>query len=526
MKLGFLLSAAVVALAPAAVSAQAPAPLAGVKNVIVIINDGGGETVYDALRLYRGAPLTTDGSTFRKVHVSTYPLRPDSPANNQPGTDAQDPSVVYDSAKFWDTDPVAGISTVPGYSTPASPGAGFSPLLAPLYPAAFEGYEWSRFAHPDSGNTASSIADGVKTYNNAINVDGSGDAQITFIDLIDAARLVGKTTGVVSTVQFSDATPAALGGAHNIARANRTAIAAEMFSTGKLDVIGGTGNPDYNDDGQVRTPAYTWVSQPLWTDLKAGTNTSGLNGRNWQLIQDKEPIQALAAKSVKPSTRPLAMIIKGDNSSQFNRTNTATIVDPVTGLARPIRHTEDTVLATPLKTNVPSQAELTIAALNKLDAAGKGFYLMSEAGAVDRAEHANDTARMIEELDASDVTVQAIIDWVNRKDTSATWDNTLLIITADHDHLLYGPQGDTIPFQPLEDRGPGNVPGNKWFGPNHGTGVVPLYAYGKGADAVVALASRTDSYTDQQGRSFGYGAYLDQTDLGNTLKATLGQTRN
>ena len=179
--------------------------------------------------------------------------------------------------------------------------------------------------------------------------------------------------------------------------------------------------------------------------------------------------------------------------------------------------------ATPLKTNVPSQAKLTLAALNALDQNGRGFYLMSEAGAVDRAEHANDTARMIEELDASEQTVQAVIDWVNRADTAATWENTLLIVTADHDHLLYGPNGDTIPFQPLVDNGPGVVPGNKWFGPNHGTGVVPLYAYGKGAAQVVALATKTDAYTDAQGRKFGYGKYLDQTELGALLKATVSQ---
>ncbi len=515
MRTKLLLGAALLAI-PVMAAAAAPAPIKGVKNIIIIINDGAGYTVYDAGRLYKGAPLVTDGAGFRKTSLSTYPLRSDSPTNNTPGSLIQDPATVFSSAKFWDTTPVAGLSTVAGYSSPASAQAGFTPLVGPLYPASFQGYEFSRFAHPDSGNTASSIATGVKSYNNAINVDGHGDPQIAITDLIDAATSVGKGTGVVSTVQFADATPAALGGAHNIARSNRTAIAAEMFSGGKLDVIGGTGNPDFNDDGLARTPAYTWVTAPLWADLKAGTNLTGQNGQKWTLLQDKAPIDAIADKLVKPPLK-LAMIIKGDNSSQFNRTNTAKI-----GGVN-INATQDTVYATPLKTNVPTQAKLTVAALNALDQNGRGFYLMSEAGAVDRAEHANDTARMIEELDASEQTVQAIIDWVNRADTAATWDNTLLIVTADHDHLLYGPNGDTVPFQPLTDNGPGVVPGNKWFGPNHGTGVVPLYAYGKGAANVVALANKTDAYTDAQGRKFGYGKYLDQTDLGALLKATVSQ---
>ncbi len=285
-----------------------------------------------------------------------------------------------------------------------------------------------------------------------------------------------------------------------------------MFSSGKLDVIGGTGNPDFNDDGLARTPAYTWVAQPLWTDLKSNTNLSGQNGQRWKFYQERADVEKLANRQIKPPAK-LAMIIRGDNSSQFNRTNT------VPG----INGTQDTVYGTPLKTNVPSQASLTVAALNALDVKGRGFYLMTEAGAVDRAEHANDTARMIEETIASEATVKAIIDWVNRADTSATWENTLLIVTADHDHLLYGPNGDTVPFQPLVDNGAGQVPGNKWFGPNHGVGLVPLYAYGKGAAEVVAMANKTDAYTDAQNRQWGHGQYLDQTELGAVLKATLGQ---
>jgi alkaline phosphatase len=130
---------------------------------------------------------------------------------------------------------------------------------------------------------------------------------------------------------------------------------------------------------------------------------------------------------------------------------------------------------------------------------------------------------MIEEQIASDATVQAVIDWVNRPDTAATWDNTVLIVTADHDHLLYGPQGDTVPFQPLQDNGPGVVPGNKWFGPNHGNGLVPLYAYGKSAAQLVALATHNDSYTAPGGATYGHGAFIDQTEIGDVLKATAAQ---
>lgn len=561
----FLIGVALCAMslpASAATAISGAQPIAGVKNIIIIINDGAGFTVYDASRFYNGKPLTTDGKGFVRTSVSTFPLRPDataaaSPNNNKPGSTAQDPSSVYSSERFWNTAPVGGPSGVRGYDISFSQ-AGFSPVPAPFapgtpvvfyngpdasgtpgalvnpssFPAGFQGYEFSRFAHPDSGNTASSLSTGVKTYNNAINVDGAGDPQIAIVDIIGMAKSVGKSAGVVTVVEFSDATPAALGGAHNIARANHGEIANEMFSRGYLDVIGGSGNPDYTNDGQpTATPVYApplpangggWIYAALWNDLKNNTNASGYNPFHFPLLQNKEDVQALANRSgafAKPPSR-VAMIVKGLTSTQFNRTNIVKRADGVT----PIDATEDTPYATPLKTNVPSQAELTVAALNVLDQNGRGFYLMSEGGAVDRAEHANDTARMIEELNASDETVKAIIDWVNRKDTAASWANTLLIVTADHDHLLYGPNGDTIPFQPLQDNGPGKVPGNKWFGPNHGVGLVPLFAYGQGAEAVKSLASHLDSYTDAQGRTYGHGLFVDQTELGAVLKATAAQT--
>lgn len=533
MQLKTILLSATLMVSPLTLATNAAAQaIPGVKNVIVIINDGAGPTVYDATRMYLGKPLVTDGAGFKAIHVSTYPLREDrlpnsvyssEPTfiggvlqdNNQPLTTRQQESVVYSSARFWDTTPVAGPSLATGYSA---------------YPAGFAGYEWSRYAHPDSGNTASSLASGNRSYNNSINVDGAGAPQVTITDIIDAAKAVGKTTGVVATVQFADATPAALGGAHNVFRGNGPAISAEMFSTGRLDVIAGTGNPDFDDNGIARaTPNYRWISPTHWADLKNGTNTSGNNALKWRLLQDKADIEALADKKVKPPVR-VAMIMKSDNSTQYNRSGAGTnptLHEPfVPGTTLPACFPAPVTpvpCAQPLKTNVPTQVKLTIAALNVLGSQGRGFYLMSEAGAVDRAEHGNSTGRMIEEQIDSDNTVQAVIDWVNRADTAATWDNTLLIVTADHDHLLLGPDAATIPHQPLVDQGAGKVPGNRWFGPNHGTGLVPLYAYGKGSDAIAALATMNDTYTDSSGRTFGKGAYTEQTVIGKVLKDTLGQ---
>lgn len=185
-------------MSPAVEQENGGATTAGpVKNVILMIADGAGANTLEATRLYlQGLPpsdprggevgtLVVDGPGFVNTRMSTYPLD----TRTLPGSDAQNPATVYDPAKNYDT------TLVPGTTS-----AG--------YPRAFAGYEWNRATAPDSANTASAIANGHKSYNNALNVDGSGDPQFTTAEL---AHALGKATGVVSTVQISDATPAAGG---------------------------------------------------------------------------------------------------------------------------------------------------------------------------------------------------------------------------------------------------------------------------------------------------------------------------
>ena len=133
--------------------------------------------------------------------------------------------------------------------------------------------------------------------------------------------------------------------------------------------------------------------------------------------------------------------------------------------------------------------------------------------------HSNNLGRMIEEYVEFNAAVQSVVDWVNRPDTGATWEDTLLIVTADHDHNLYGPDGATVPFQPLQDRGVGNLPGHRWFGATHSNNLVPLFAFGNGAADLIGLADDIDAFTDAQGRTFGRGRFTDQTELGNFLIA-------
>jgi alkaline phosphatase len=127
--------------------------------------------------------------------------------------------------------------------------------------------------------------------------------------------------------------------------------------------------------------------------------------------------------------------------------------------------------------------------------------------------HANNIGRTIEEKMEFDEAVEAVSTYLDANTAGNNWSNTLVIVTGDHDHLLLGPESDMIPYQPLVDRGAGHVPGHKWQHTGHSNQLVPLYARGPGANTVLACANQRDAFNDRSGRTFGRGAYLDQTEV-------------
>ena len=53
----------------------------------------------------------------------------------------------------------------------------------------------------------------------------------------------GRRVGVVTSVPFNHATPAALGGAHNVSRGNTCALALELLTSPTLDLIAAPDTP-------------------------------------------------------------------------------------------------------------------------------------------------------------------------------------------------------------------------------------------------------------------------------------------
>jgi alkaline phosphatase len=151
---------------------------------------------------------------------------------------------------------------------------------------------------------------------------------------------------------------------------------------------------------------------------------------------------------------------------------------------------------------------MTRSALTVLSQSNDGFWLLVEGGAIDWAAHANDMARMLEELTEFDAAVRTVIQWVNDKNNDADWGNTLVIVTADHETGYLQPVGDHSGKAVIEQQCWG-IDCKGWD--YHTNSLVPIYAQGVGAKS---LKAKFD------------GDYRDNTDIFKVMLNALGQKSN
>jgi alkaline phosphatase len=93
-----------------------------------------------------------------------------------------------------------------------------------------------------------------------------------------------------------------------------------------------------------------------------------------------------------------------------------------------------------LQQTIPTLAEMTHIAIDKMKSNEEGFVLQVEGGKVDWAAHANDTAGLIYDQAAFDESIQVALDFAENRD------DTLIIVTTDHGNgnpgLFYGKDAD------------------------------------------------------------------------------------
>lgn len=224
----------------------------------------------------------------------------------------------------------------------------------------------------DSASAATAMSAGIKTYNNAIAVDNDGSDVKT---VLESAKELGKSTGLVATSEITHATPASFG-AHDHSRQNMNAIANDYYDDlvngeHKVDVLLGGGTDlfirnDRNITEEFQKDGFSYV-----------TNKDEL------LNNENEQVLGLFAER---------------------------------GMPKMIDRTED----------IPSLEDMTTSAIERLNKDKDGFFLMVEGSQIDWAGHDNDIVSAMSEMQDFEKAFKAAIEFA-KKDK-----NTLVVATADH----------------------------------------------------------------------------------------------
>ena len=152
--------------------------------------------------------------------------------------------------------------------------------------------------------------------------------------------------------------------------------------------------------------------------------------------------------------------------------------------------------------DVVDLATMSEGALNVLNQDEDGFHLMIEAGAIDWAGHANDIARDIEEVRAFNDAVEAVVAWVEE---NSSWNETLLIVTADHETGYLSGAGEGEFYRALTGEA-GQAPTHQYYSDNHTNMVVPFYFRGAGSADIMDSVTGTDPVR---------GDYIDNITVAN-----------
>lgn len=335
--------------------------------------------------------------------------------------------------------------------------------------------------YTDSGAAGTALATGHKTTNHSIGIDAEGEK---VENLTEFFHKLGFATGVITSVPYSHATPAAFV-AHNKSRNNYFEIGKEMMDS-DVDVIIGAGNPYFDNNGnKMEQPNFDkYFTKEMWNKAKS-------NYKDRQFIDTKDDFIKYINKNTPKKIFGIPQVAKTFQSDR----NDAMKNSP---------------WEVPLNDNVPSLKEVTELGLKALSQNETGFFVMIESGAIDWASHDNHLGRMIEEMKDFNDAIKTAVDWVEQ---NSNWDETLIVVTADHEcGYLTGPKSydNDINSNPVINNGKDNLPGAKWCSEGHSNSLVPFYAIGGGSNSFFKFANNKDII---------YGYYLDNTDIPLTIKA-------
>lgn len=224
----------------------------------------------------------------------------------------------------------------------------------------------------DSAAGATAFSSGQKTYNGAIGVDANKNNVKT---VLEQAKENGKSTGLVSTAEITDATPAAYA-SHVDDRDKKDEIAKQFYNDKingkhKVDVLLGGGAEYFGKDNG---------------NLKNKFKKDG-----YDVVTNKNELQNSKSKQI------LGLFADNDMPLEIDAPD-----------------------------KNPKLVDMTDSAVNKLKQNDKGFFLMVEGASIDKSGHPNDVTGVMSEMSGFEKSFEYAMNYAKENP------DTLVVATADH----------------------------------------------------------------------------------------------
>ncbi|ULO05839.1 alkaline phosphatase [Paenibacillus sp. 19GGS1-52] len=326
----------------------------------------------------------------------------------------------------------------------------------------------------DSAASATAYASGVKTYNGAIGMDANKKSVKT---IMEYAKDAGKSTGVVTTSQVTDATGAAFG-AHVEDRSKQSDIALQLLTKSKIDVLLGGGEDFWYPAGEPGKFKDEPAEDP--TEKSKGTQGNLITKAKqlgYSYVTNKTDMQK--AKGGK-----LLGLFANEEMFQQKPEGEGDIYNPVVSLP-----------------------EMTKKAIDTLAANKNGFFLMVEEEGTDEFAHQNNAKMTIKAGQELDKSVQVAKDFAKKNP------DTLVLVLADHETGGFSIEevnaddesGDGI----SKEDGPFAIANSKlnfvvdWTTSGHTAVDIPITAMGRNSELFTGVYENTEVFTKLM-QSLGY----------------------
>jgi alkaline phosphatase len=316
----------------------------------------------------------------------------------------------------------------------------------------------------DSAAAATAFTTGVRTYNGAIAVDLNGTPVPT---LLEQAAESGKLTGLVTTAQVTDASPAAFA-SHVPNRSDQSEIARQIIEKTKVDVVLGGGEDWWLPAG---TPG-AWPDHPVTDPTEQSKGTKG------NLIERAQELGYRYARTAQElaairSGRVLGLFA---NEEMFENRNEGEgdIYEP----------------SVPLR-------DMSSKALQLLSRDRDGFFLFIEEEGIDEMAHEGNAALTVKAGAALDDTVAVALRFAARTP------GTLVLVVGDHEtgglaienidpDDENGEGGQSEDEVPIAYTDPPLSMTVDWSTDGHSGAATPITAQGPGADGLGKVLKNTD----------------------------------